>query len=231
MDRSWVCLYDPEAVLGFQVYALINMVEGRLTAKQQKAIDKLHHTYTYVLQPLIGPLAKVHQLDINPLYNETRAIFSHLARVHTAQEKAINKEISKAQGHLDRLTLDVFKMYALHFSNELQQFENSYRGVDLSSVDDSRFYSSYFSSKHKAEQELIEAKKLEHQDKEKAYDRYQNTYAAYAGLIAYVNTHLKEIKKRRRKYIALISFKTIVNVVLMFIASCISCYLVTWLTS
>lgn len=207
------------------------MAEVRLTAKQQEAIREIHSTYSQVLQPLIAPLAKVYKLDVNPLYNETRAVFSHLARVYDSQTKSRNKEIGKAQGHLDRLTLDVFKMYALHFTNELQQFEDRYCGVDLSSVDESRFYSSYFSAKHKAGQELIEAKRLEHQDKEKAYDKYQNTYAAYAGLAAYVHAHLKEINRRRRIYWSKNVIKTLVNVALLFISAWVSCYLVMWLTN
>ena len=79
------------------------MAEVRLTAKQQDAIREIHSTYSQVLQPLIAPLAKVYKLDVNPLYNETRAVFSHLARVYDSQTKSRNKEIGKAQGHLDRL--------------------------------------------------------------------------------------------------------------------------------
>lgn len=172
------------------------MSDVSLTAKQEAALHEIHSTYHSLIVPLLAPLAQVRGLYINPLYNEIRALFSHITRVYNPQLRAKSREIEKARGHLDRLTLDIFKIYALHFADELQRFEKSYSHVNLSGIDGGKFYSRYFTLKADAEKQLTEAKRHEHLEAGLSFTYYQDSYIQYSRLLGYIRSLTSDIQRK-----------------------------------
>lgn len=172
------------------------------TPKQIEEISCIHKTYVEKVAPLVEDLEHVQGHDINPLYNEVRAIMGHLSRCYRKEHRRVSEEINKALGHLDRLTLDTYKVYALYFTEMESDYENRYKWVDLSKIDDHGFYGTYFHLSYQGRKYLLEARKQESLNKKAALRAYENMYAHYHEMMDYLSQHESAMCMQRLKYFA-----------------------------
>lgn len=171
-----------------------------LNVEQAQTIAKINKTYYKLIQPLLEPLSTIYQLKLNAVYNEQRSILTHIARAYFLEQKR-DDEINKATGHLHRLLLDIFKLYALHYTDELDNFEKKYKNVNILSVDKSRFCSCYFRMKRIAESYLLMAKTREQRDTKLALSFFQKSYNYYNHLFTYYRKHERSLNAKYKLYI------------------------------
>lgn len=171
------------------------------TLNQNQKISHIHQMYVERVAPLIDDLEAVQGYDITPLHNEVRAMMGHLSRCFLSGQRDVTGEINKAAGHLDRLTLDTYKVYALYFTELESDFEKRYKWVDLSSVDNHSFYNTYFNFSFQGREKLLEARKLESIDKRKALKAYEEMYAEYYKMMTYLAQHQSAGRVQKIKHI------------------------------
>lgn len=173
-----------------------------LTPNQIKEISRIHQAYVEKVAPLVDDLEYVQGYDTAPLYNEVRAMMGHLSRCYRKKPQRVSSEIHKARGHLDRLTLDTYKVYALYFTEIESEYESRYKWVDLSKIDNHGFYETYFKLSYHGKKYLLEARKLESVNKEGALLAYENMYAYYHRMMDYLFQHEPALRIQRWKYMA-----------------------------
>lgn len=172
------------------------------TPNQIKEISRIHREYVEEVAPLVEDLEHVQGYDTSPLYNEVRAIMGHLSRCYGKKPPSVSEEIRKARGHLDRLTLDTYKVYALYFTEIESYYESRYKWADLSSIDNHSFYEAYFNLSYQGKKYLLEARKQESVNKKAALLAYENMYAHYHRMMDYLFQHEPALRIQRWKYMA-----------------------------
>lgn len=172
------------------------------TPNQNKEIARIHKEYVEKVAPLVDDLEYVQGFDTAPLYNEVRAIMGHLSRCYEKKAQRVSEEIHKARGHLDRLTLDTYKVYALYFAEIESDFESRYRMADLSRVDNCAFYETYFKLSYQGKMYLLEARKQESVDKKAALLAYENMYVHYHKMMDYLFQNEPALRIQWWKYMA-----------------------------
>lgn len=173
------------------------------TEKQIEKIIHIHKTYVEKVAPLIEDLESVQGCDLNPLYNEVRAIMGHLSRCYQQGKRiSVANEIRKALGHLDRLTLDTYKVYAIYFTEMESVYECRYKWADLSMIDNHGFYKNYFEFSFQGKQCLIEARKQENMDRKAALLAYENMYVHYHRMMDYLDQHKLSMDIQLLKFVA-----------------------------
>lgn len=172
------------------------------TPKQIDEIARIHKAYVEKVAPLVDDLEYAQGYDASPLYNEVRAIMGHLSRCYLKKPHRVSEEIHKALGHLDRLTLDTYKVYALYFTEIESEYESRYRRVDLSKIDNHAFYETYFNLSYQGKTYLLEARKQESVDKKAALLAYENMYVHYHKMMDYLFQHKSDLRIQKWKYMA-----------------------------
>lgn len=70
------------------------------------------------------------------IFNEVRSIFTHLSR-YKIQKQA--KDLISTESHVKRAILDCFKYMCVSMAEEINDFRNSYKKVDLKLADNGKF--------------------------------------------------------------------------------------------
>ena len=91
------------------------------------------------------------------IFNEIRAIFTHLARYRLQDSPA---DLFAAERHVKRAILDCFKYMCISIKEEIRTFREGYRKVDLSIADNGNFLMCLNRLEKEADRQYIMAKKL-----------------------------------------------------------------------
>lgn len=123
--------------------------------------------------------------------NEIRAMLDHVSRcfrvecMDLAPDKAddmCNEELSKAEGHLRRLMYDCFKQLNILLYDAIHQKEKQTYSSHWLYIDGGKFWASYTSKMQEAMVSVVEAKKNESYDPDKAMEYYDKAYNSYCAV-------------------------------------------------
>ena len=92
------------------------------------------------------------------VFNEIRATFTHLSRYKLNNSVA---DLISAERHIKRAILDCFKYMCISFAEEVKEFRESYRKVDLKIADNGKFLPELDRLENEAKETYINAKKKE----------------------------------------------------------------------
>jgi hypothetical protein len=145
----------------------------------------LYKIYTETLKPLIAEIEIQYEKHPVQLYNEIRAFNDHVARYYRdgITEQEVDKQVAKAMGHWERLTLDCYKFLNIHCHDKtVKNFEKWIKRVDLTIINNGEFYLKYKELHKNAILNLKKAKQMESIDKDGSIDLYQQAHNHYANL-------------------------------------------------
>lgn len=113
--------------------------------------------------------------------NEIRALNDHIARCYRRgiTEQSKNSELTKAEGHLRRLIYDCFKQLNIYISDTLNRKEKRYYSDTWLTHNEGQFWKEYSLYRRNAQQNVIEAKRNESYDSDKAMESYEAAFQNY----------------------------------------------------
>ena len=124
--------------------------------------------------------------------NEIRAMLDHVSRCYriegegnkTQEEKnaVCNEELSKAEGHLRRLMYDCFKQLNILLYDAIHQREQQTYSSRWLYIDGGTFWAKYTDGLQMAIEHVVEAKKNESYEPDKAMECYDKAYNAYCSV-------------------------------------------------
>ncbi len=191
-----------------------------LTPEQLEKIAALYVNYNEVIRPLISEIEARQEIFPAPLFNEIRAFNDHIARCYLSGKKEvqINEEISKADGHINRITLDCFKYLDVFLFEKVKRFERNTRNIDISVLDNGAFYPDFCQLQKEAVKYVREAKKTESFDIVKSLNLYQFAYNTYCKLEEKIDDKSGEIQWAKIRF----SVKRVIKTTLWILAALIS---------
>ena len=157
-----------------------------------KKLSELYTCYNETIKPLIADIESKYQLFPDSIFNEIRAFNDHVARcyVKNITSDKIEKEISRAESHIIRITLDCYKYLSVWLYDYFEKFKIDF---DISLIDNGEFAPYFYNIQALAVRVMREAKRNESYDKQAAYDKYQEAYNIYSGLYINIEEHLPKI--------------------------------------
>ena len=105
-------------------------------------LTPLYQTYNGVIKPLIAEIEVRFERFPTSIFNEIRAFNDHVSRCYMKPDDTIwiNKQISKAKGHIERIVLDCYKYLNVSlYDSVIKKFDRKYKGVDLSTINNGDF--------------------------------------------------------------------------------------------
>lgn len=167
--------------------------------------------------------------------NEIRAMLDHVSRCYRVENSHIpsskketiyNEELSKAEGHLRRLLYDIFKQLNILLYDAIHQKENTTYSSRWLYIDGGKFWLTYTSKLQEAMESVVEAKKNESYDPDKAMKYYDKSYNAYCAAEQLLVNHRKELMLSQfLKYLEIVNNWFVwlsVTIVLSFLSALIS---------
>ncbi|MCD8119475.1 MAG: hypothetical protein LUE29_08360 [Lachnospiraceae bacterium] len=161
------------------------------------------------------------------IFNEIRAIFTHLSRYKIQESE---DDLMSAERHVKRAILDCFKYMCVSYAEEITQFRNAYRKVDLKIADNGKFLPKLDLLEHEARAAYIAAKNSEIRgniSEENLYQMYENTYDKYKKLsdflvdsneaILFASSHSKRSNFINIISIIVTAFSIVVAIIFAFI--------------
>lgn len=146
-------------------------------------IREILANYRDTVKPLLADIRARRADDKLPdnFLNEIRALNDHIARCYRDEKNTIDidSELTKAEGHLRRLIYDCFKQLNIYISDNLERKESRYYSDLWLTHDKGTFWTSYSKCRKYAQQNVIEAKKSESFDPDKAMFFYEKAFQNY----------------------------------------------------
>ena len=162
-------------------------------------ITEIFATYRNTIKPLLADIQARRADNKLPdnFLNEIRALNDHIARCYRNDitEKNIYSELTKAEGHLRRLIYDCFKQLNIYISDTLERKERIYYSNLWLTYDKGRFWTTYSKHRKYAQQNVIEAKKMESFDSDKAMSFYEKAFQNYRDAENMLIEHKKMLYK------------------------------------
>ena len=154
------------------------------------------------MKPLLAEVEARYEGHPLPLFNEIRMFTDHIARCYrsTADEEFIQKQLSKAEGHLNRTVFDCFKFLIVLLHKELDAFERKYRNVDLAVVADGQFFIKYKRLRRDSLNAVANAKKLETLDRVQSFEEFQNAYNLMVDLESCIVEYTPAVNRARVRF-------------------------------
>ena len=165
-------------------------------------INEIHHKYINIISPFIMQLEVLDGEYPVEIINEIRAVFGHLSKCHLSDDDSkIDRNLSKADGHIKRAILDCYKYLCLAYEDKYGQFDKNYKNVDLSEVDNGEFLPLLCMSRKTALGKLFEAKQLElsTSDEGVLYNGFEDAYNAYAYVYNLIDDSYEKIERVKLK--------------------------------
>jgi hypothetical protein len=177
-----------------------------LSAADTKRAVEIYRTYTEVVSPLIITLEILDGEFPVEVLNEIRAVFGHLSKAYLngRVEGVAERNLSKAEGHMKRAILDLYKYLCLAYDDNYREFAAQHEGVDLSDVDDGNFLPA-LCKKRKLAQDKLKAAKSRELDRVgddipiEAFAFFEEAYVAYADVDSFINDNYEKLERLRRK--------------------------------
>lgn len=126
--------------------------------------------------------------------NEVRAIVDHIARCYRVEdEDRIQLEMSKANGHLQRLAFDCFKQLNIFLYDGLNYRLKLFFSPYLLHLDGGNFWKQIYTLRQDAIANVVKAKENESLDAEVAMQHYSKAYADYIKLESLFDSHKSQL--------------------------------------
>lgn len=202
--------------------------------KQHKKLKELYQNYNKVVKPLLATVeASYHVISISVI-NEIRLFNDHIARcyIDDIETERIDNELIRAESHITRTTIDLFKYLIVYFFDEIERFEKQAKHLDLIKIDNGKFYLKYRSLKKQAREKYRKSKLIEEKQQTDFFEiakNYEEVFNIYSELIDLIESDLGPISKLREnliygpirksilttaKWILLTIFSTVVSILL-----------------
>lgn len=168
----------------------------------QILVEECYSQYCGIIKPLIARIEALSEKIPLPIFNEIRAFNDHIARCYynNPSEEYIKEQISKAQRHIVRITLDCFKCLNVILYSEIENFERRTKNIDLTVINNGLFYPEYCRQKVKASAIVREAKIKEGYEPDDALNLYQDANNVYSEIVNQINTISENVKWARIKF-------------------------------
>jgi hypothetical protein len=161
----------------------------------------LYEKYSEVINPLVAEIeVRKGEFPISIL-NEIRDFTSHISRCyckkHNPNHQYIESEISKANGHLERMILDCYKFLIIIIEDIcVNDFKKNTKNIDLSSINNGNFKNEYQILKDKASEALFNARlsDMEGGNKEESVNLYKHALSKYRELEVFIQESSLKIK-------------------------------------
>ncbi|MDY6329440.1 MAG: hypothetical protein SPL51_08140 [Lachnospiraceae bacterium] len=150
---------------------------------------EIYEKYQNIVTPYIMELEVRDSEYPIEIMNEIRAIFTHLSRYKLQMSE---KDLSSAENHMKRAILDCYKYLCISISEEIYNFRERYRKVDLKIADNGCFLPELDRLESIAKETFIKAKKSEIQklDEDNQYELYEKAYISYCNIEKHLeNSH------------------------------------------
>ena len=157
------------------------------------------------------------------VFNEIRSIFTHLSRYKLYDRE---EDLVSAERHVKRATLDCFKYMCVSFAEEIKDFREAYRKVDLKIADNGRFLPRLDEMEKEARNAYIDAKVKEVQGdllEDELYALFEEAYNRYHALSDFLSDSSEAIlfassHSKRSNVVNIVSIcVTVVSIVLAII--------------
>ena len=191
-----------------------------MTQQDRSQIEDCYVRYCAVIKPLIANIESLSEKMPLPLFNEIRAFNDHIARCYylNPDDDFIREQISKAERHIERITLDCFKCLNVILYQRIELFERQTRNVDLTVIDNGEFFPEYSGMKLEAANLVKSAKLAEVRNSDLTLDYYQDSYNIYTRLVEKIDSVSEKVKWAKVRF----SFKRIVTVIAWTVSVIIS---------
>lgn len=148
----------------------------------EERISEILLVYRDTIKPLLADIQyrRGGKLPDNFL-NEIRALNDHIARCYRDGNglETVNRELTKAEGHLRRLVYDCFKQLNIYISDTLNAKEKRFYSDMWLTYEGGRFWREYSKNRKYAQLNVIEAKKKESFDADGAMSCYEKAFQNY----------------------------------------------------
>lgn len=175
-----------------------------MTSGQIKKIKECYVAYCEVIKPLIAQIEAYSEKLPLPLFNEIRAFNDHIARCYYNNPSCeyIEEQITKAQRHITRITLDCFKCLNVILYQRIELFDRQTRNVDLTVINNGTFFPEYSRKRVEAAAQVKEAKIMEAIDVVLALNKYQDAFNNYANIVENIDRISETVKWARIRFTA-----------------------------
>lgn len=173
-----------------------------MTSGQIEKVKECYVAYCEVIKPLIAQIEAYSEKLPLPLFNEIRAFNDHIARCYYNNPSCeyIDEQITKAQRHITRITLDCFKCLNVFLYQRIELFDRQTRNVDLTVIDNGTFFPEYSRKRIEAATQVKEAKIMEAIDVVLALNKYQDAFNNYADIVESIDRISETVKWARIKF-------------------------------
>lgn len=173
-----------------------------MNKEYQIQIEDCYSQYCGIIKPLIARIEALSEKIPLPIFNEIRAFNDHIARCYynNPDEEYIKEQISKAQRHIVRITLDCFKCLNVILYSEIENFEKRTKNVDLTVINNGLFFPEYTRLKVEAAEIVREAKIKEGYEPDEALYLYQDANNVYTDIVNQLNSISENVKWARIKF-------------------------------
>lgn len=194
-----------------------------MTQQDRAHIEDCYVRYCAVIKPLIANIESLSEKIPLPLFNEIRAFNDHIARCYylNPDDNFIKEQISKAERHVERITLDCFKCLNVILYQRIELFERQTKNVDLTVIDNGEFFPEYSRMKLEAANLVKLAKLEEAKSSEQALDYYQVSYNVYTALVEKIDSVSEKAKWAKVRFTS----KRIITVIAWIVSVAISAVL------
>ena len=152
------------------------MVKG-----MEERIKEILLNYRKTVKPLLADI-KARRTDgklPDNFLNEIRALNDHIARCYRNEIKDVDAELTKAEGHLRRLIYDCFKQLNIYINDILEKKERLFYSDLWLTYNKGLFWVEYSKLRKYAQQNVVNAKKAESVDPDRAMTLYEKAFQNY----------------------------------------------------
>lgn len=168
-----------------------------LTKEHLENIQQLYDKYLKIIKPLIAEIEALYEEFPITILNEIRAYNDHIARCFKSEVSSdyIDNQLNKALSHIRRIILDSYKFLIMYYHKKcISEFEKTTKGIDLTNVNNGRFYLEYVALKEEVLSISNEAKLKETNVEETiSYELYENTYKKFREFSNYLDDNYEKI--------------------------------------
>lgn len=146
----------------------------------EERIKAIYSDYLNVICPYCMQLEIMDSTYPIEVFNEIRAITTHLARINTMDQDIAKLEynLRAAESHVKRGILDCYKYLCVAYRDKYKEFKDLFKDVDLSVVNNGEFLPELMSFNSQISALVKKAKKaeLKGDSTQDVYDAYQEAY-------------------------------------------------------
>lgn len=168
----------------------------------QRELEEIYSQYHNSIKIFIGQLEVLQNKFPVEIFNEIRAVFSHIAKAYVCgSEEVAWENVNKAKGHTKRAQLDAYKYMCYAFEKYYIGFRELYKNVDLSHVNNGDFINELSTTFASATEKAKDARMVETQasDVIESYEKYEAAYYEYARVYKLIITNLPITEKLQQK--------------------------------